>query len=87
MAGMSRRTPILANRPPLEIEARIVVPLARSGFPISCASGVYRFRQPALRANDDEINTCREFTLGGIGQTSSGYAPNQTQHDSCSSRR
>ena len=26
MAGMSRRTPILANRPPFEIEARIVVP-------------------------------------------------------------
>jgi hypothetical protein len=30
-----------------------------------------------LRANDDETNTCREFTLGGIGQTSSGYSPNQ----------
>ena len=30
-------------------------------------------------ANDDETNTCREFTLGGIGQTSSGYAPNQRQ--------
>ena len=41
----------------------------------------------ALRANDDETNTCREFTLGGIGQTSSGYAPNQRQQDSCSSRR
>ncbi len=40
-----------------------------------------------LRANDDETNTCREFTLGGIGQTSSGYAPNQRQQDSCSSRR
>src|ERR1019366_2851454 len=24
----------------------------------------------ALRANDDETNTCQEFTLGGIGQTS-----------------
>ena len=35
----------------------------------------------ALRANDDETNTCREFTLGGIGQTSSGYAPNQRQQD------
>ena len=41
----------------------------------------------SLRANDDETNTCREFTLGGIGQTSSGYAPNQRQQDSCSSRR
>jgi hypothetical protein len=41
----------------------------------------------ALRANDDETNTCQEFTLGGIGQTSSGYAPNQRQQDSCSSRR
>jgi hypothetical protein len=41
----------------------------------------------ALRANDDETNTCREFTLGGVGQTSSGYAPNQRQQDSCSSRR
>ena len=41
----------------------------------------------ALRANDDETNTCREFTLEGIGQTSSGYAPNQRQQDSCSSRR
>ena len=41
----------------------------------------------ALRANDDETNTCREFTLGGIGQTSSGYAPNQRQQDFCSSRR
>jgi hypothetical protein len=51
MAEMSRRKPILANRPPLEIEARIVVPLARSGFPISCASGVYRFRQPACAAS------------------------------------
>ena len=40
-----------------------------------------------LRANDDETNTCREFTLGGIGQTSSGYAQNQRQQDSCSSRR
>jgi hypothetical protein len=39
-----------------------------------------------LRANDDET-TCREFTLGGIGQTSSGYAPNRRQQDSCSSRR
>jgi hypothetical protein len=28
------------------------VPLARSGFPISCASGVYRFRQPACAASD-----------------------------------
>ena len=35
----------------------------------------------ALRANDDETNTCREFTLGGIGQTSSGYAPNQRQQE------
>jgi len=51
MAEMSRRKPILANRPPLEIEARIVVPLARSRFPISCASGVYRFRQPACAAS------------------------------------
>jgi len=42
---------------------------------------------PALRANDDETNTCQEFTLGGIGQTSSGYAPNQRQQDSYSSRR
>jgi hypothetical protein len=33
----------------------------------------------AIRANDDETNTCLEFTLGGIGQTSSGYAPNQRQ--------
>jgi hypothetical protein len=41
----------------------------------------------SLRANDDETNTCREFTLGGIGQTSSGYAPNQRQQDSCSSWR
>ena len=46
-----------------------------------------RRRRRALRANDDETNTCREFTLGGIGQTSSGYAPNQRQQDSCSSRR
>jgi endoglucanase len=38
-------------------------------------------------ANDDETNTCREFTLGGIGQTSSGYAPNQRQQDSCRRRR
>ena len=41
----------------------------------------------SLRANDDETNTCQEFTLGGIGQTSSGYAPNQRQLDSCSGRR
>jgi len=46
-----------------------------------------RYLRDALRANDDETNTCREFTLGGIGQTSSGYAPNQRQQDSCSSRR
>jgi cytochrome c peroxidase len=45
------------------------------------------FEQRTLRANDDETNTCQEFTLGGIGQTSSGYAPNQRQQDSCSSRR
>jgi hypothetical protein len=51
MAEMSRRKPILTNRPPLEIEARIVVPLAGSGFPISCASGVYRFRRPACAAS------------------------------------
>jgi site-specific recombinase XerD len=25
-------------------------------------------KEPALRANDDGTNTCREFTLGGIGQ-------------------
>ena len=41
----------------------------------------------ALCANDDETKTCREFTLEGIGQTSSGYAPNQRQQDPCSSRR
>jgi hypothetical protein len=41
----------------------------------------------ALRANDDETKTCREFTLEGIGQTSSGYAPHQRQQDACSSRR
>jgi integrase len=40
-----------------------------------------------LRANDDETKTCREFTLEGIGQTSSGYAPHQRQQDACSSRR
>jgi putative N-acetylmannosamine-6-phosphate epimerase len=40
----------------------------------------------ALCANDDETKTCREFTLEGIGQTSSGYAPNQRQEDPCSSR-
>ena len=40
-----------------------------------------------LCANDDETKTCREFTLEGIGQTSSGYAPNQRQQDPCSSRR
>ena len=40
-----------------------------------------------LCANDDETKTCREFTLEGIGQTSSGYAPNQRQEDPCSSRR
>ena len=51
MAEMSRRKPILANRPPLEIEARIVVPLAGSGFPISCARGVYRFRRPPCAAS------------------------------------
>ena len=44
-------------------------------------------QEATLRANDDETNTCREFTLGGIGQTSSGYAPNQRQQNSCSSRR
>jgi hypothetical protein len=43
-------------------------------------------RRP-LRANDDETKTCREFTLEGIGQTSSGYAPHQRQQDPCSSRR
>ena len=58
------------------------------------ACGIGKFLQldlpepdATLRANDDETNTCREFTLGGIGQTSSGYAPNQRQQDSCSSRR
>src|ERR1700730_6182391 len=40
-----------------------------------------------LCANDDETKTCREFTLEGIGQTSSGYAPNQRQQGPCSSRR
>jgi nicotinic acid phosphoribosyltransferase len=40
----------------------------------------------SLCANDDETKTCREFTLEGIGQTSSGYAPNQRQEDPCSSR-
>jgi hypothetical protein len=40
-----------------------------------------------LCANDDETKTCREFTLESIGQTSSGYAPNQRQQDPCSSRR
>jgi hypothetical protein len=45
MAEMSRRKPILTNRPPLEIEARIVVPLAGSGC------GVYRFRRPACAAS------------------------------------
>ena len=50
-------------------------------------SRLYGSERGALRANDDETNTCREFTLGGIGQTSSGYAPNQRQQNSCSSRR
>jgi hypothetical protein len=40
-----------------------------------------------LRANDDETKTFREFTLEGIGQTSSGYAPHQRQQDACGSRR
>ena len=51
------------------------------------AAGKEANAEEALRANDDETNTCREFTLGGIGQTSSGYAQNQRQQDSCSSRR
>ena len=46
-----------------------------------------RQRRVSLRAKEDETKTCREFTLGGIGQTSRGYAPNQRQQDSCSSRR
>ncbi len=41
----------------------------------------------ALRANDDETKTCREFTLEGVGQTSRGYAPNQRQQDPCGGRR
>lgn len=41
----------------------------------------------SLRANDDETNACREFTLEGVGQTSNGYAPNQRQQDPCSGRR
>ena len=44
-------------------------------------------QEPSLRANDDETNACREFTLEGIGQTSRGYAPNQRQQDPCSGRR
>ena len=43
--------------------------------------------ETSLCANDDETKTCREFTLEGIGQTSSGYAPHQRQQDPCSSRR
>ena len=31
---------------PLSLGSR---PLARSGFPMSCASGVYRFRRPGVR--------------------------------------
>jgi hypothetical protein len=40
-----------------------------------------------LCANEDETRTCREFTLGGVGQTSRGYAPNQRQQDPCGGRR
>ncbi len=49
--------------------------------------GVPHLLVPPLRANDDETNACREFTLEGIGQTSRGYAPNQRQQDPCSGRR
>jgi Winged helix-turn helix len=55
LAEMSRRKPILrigrrsrsrrrSSRSPWSSR-----PLARSGFPMSCASGVYRFRRPGVR--------------------------------------
>ena len=62
--------------------AEPTAPVFRDGI-----GGLRRAPLPSLCANDDETKTCREFTLEGIGQTSSGYAPNQRQQDPCSSRR
>ena len=58
-----------------------VVDIARGVLKLDIRDG------ETLCANDDETKTCREFTLEGIGQTSSGYAPNQRQEDPCSGRR
>jgi hypothetical protein len=58
----------------------------RAGAPPNRAEVRVAGVDESLRAKDDETKTCREFTLGGIGQTSRGYASNQRQQDSCGSR-
>jgi predicted NBD/HSP70 family sugar kinase len=49
--------------------------------PDAVVAALIGLSQQPLCANDDETNTCREFTREGIGQTSSGNAPNQRQED------
>jgi superoxide dismutase, Fe-Mn family len=73
---------------PGELETKITADLGSVGKMKEefIQAGVTQFGS-ALRANDDETKTCREFTLESIGQTSSGYAPHQRQQDACSSRR
>src|SRR5208283_3103802 len=72
-AGEPRSVPAesiaIRSAPPRDISSK---PAACDGFPPCCSCAC---RGLALRANDNETNTCREFTLGGIGQNIQWLCP------------